>query len=627
MNNLREELANMPPDRRRQTLRELPSKLVEAEKVDKLHALLAKEHEGRNAWFEAKEAYAETASYLENVRSAWDQAKKEFNQNPGVAIALQYRYALVTTTLNSLSRNIPASLIAALVEKGLWTAAQGLAYAQQVKKSNQQEDSQQAKVLSALAPHLSQELLQQALKAARGIQDDSERAQALRGLASHFPEVRQEALEAACGIQDDYGRAFALKELIPYLPEVLPKALKAALSIQDNYWRIDALCKLAPYSPEAPREAFDSVNDLDTSGIKYIHFNDTSFNSYLSELASYFPDKLLQQALDVARGFQNGRICASTLKALAPHLSEELLRQALDIARSIQDDSSRALALIGLLPRLPEIRQETLDVARSVKDDASRALALSELVLHLPEIRKETLDAACSIKDNSSRALALSKLAPYLSEELLQKAVDITRRMKDDAYRVEALSILAPYLPEAPQLMSFIDFFSLNLFGERVSKLTTKSQVLQEALDIACRIQSDHERAESLGKLAPHLSQKMLKQALKAAQIIKDDAQRAIALSKLVPYLPEARPLANDAIDAITSQHDFVRVLSEIASSFSEEALQNILDNIHEFDSSLHLDVLKELVPFLPEAQQEAALKFVLNIQDYDCYYGVVLGS
>lgn len=91
MKNLREKLAKMPPDRQRSTLQDLPSHLVDAKEVKKLHALLTGEHEGRNAWFEAKEAYAETASYLEDVRLAWKQAEEEFNQHPGVAIALQYR--------------------------------------------------------------------------------------------------------------------------------------------------------------------------------------------------------------------------------------------------------------------------------------------------------------------------------------------------------------------------------------------------------------------------------------------------------------------------------------------------------------------------------------------------------
>ena len=68
MSNFIKNLAQMQPDRLRSTLQDLPPHLVKAKEVEKLHALLAEEDKGRNAWFKVKEVYAETASYLEDVR-------------------------------------------------------------------------------------------------------------------------------------------------------------------------------------------------------------------------------------------------------------------------------------------------------------------------------------------------------------------------------------------------------------------------------------------------------------------------------------------------------------------------------------------------------------------------------
>ncbi|MBD2771756.1 CHAT domain-containing protein, partial [Iningainema sp. BLCCT55] len=189
--------------------------LEKAGKKEEIHSLLQEETEkGRNGWYEACDRLGQTAIFVTDVAHAWQLAEEMFEENPTQSIALQCRYALITTSLNSLAKNIPPALMAALVKEKLWTPAQGLAYAQQVKESGQL-----AQALSALAPYLPKSLLPVALAAARGIQDDSNRAHALSQLAPHLPEVLlEQALAAARGIQDDSNRAHALSQLAPHLP-------------------------------------------------------------------------------------------------------------------------------------------------------------------------------------------------------------------------------------------------------------------------------------------------------------------------------------------------------------------------------------------------------------------------
>jgi len=145
--------------------------------------------------------------------------------------------------------------MAALVDKGVWTPAQGLAYARQV-----QYPGDRAKALGELAGHLPKILLSEALDIARAISDESPRAEALNALAAHLPEnLLQEALdtargipdkETARGIPDKENRAEALIALAARLPEIVPIALDTARAIQSEYRRAEALGDLAAHLPE-----------------------------------------------------------------------------------------------------------------------------------------------------------------------------------------------------------------------------------------------------------------------------------------------------------------------------------------------------------------------------------------
>src|SRR4051812_37984505 len=92
-------------------------------------------------------------------------------------------------------------------------------------------------VLGALAPHLPEPLLAEALAIARAIGDDGDRAQALGALVPRLLEAEQagvlvEALAVARAIGGDWSRARALSALAPHLPEpLLAEALAIAQAI------------------------------------------------------------------------------------------------------------------------------------------------------------------------------------------------------------------------------------------------------------------------------------------------------------------------------------------------------------------------------------------------------------
>ena len=188
--------------------------LEKAEKITEIHHLLREETaEGGNGWYSKCEKEGKTATFIKDVSTAWQLAEADFANNPSQAIALQVRYALITTSLNSLAGNIPPELIAALVNNKIWTPAQGLAYVRQ-----NQDDQMQAKGLTAISPYLPPTLLLEALDTARAIGNQGYRAEALTELAPYLPEgLLPEALEVARAIGDEFSRARALRGLAPYL--------------------------------------------------------------------------------------------------------------------------------------------------------------------------------------------------------------------------------------------------------------------------------------------------------------------------------------------------------------------------------------------------------------------------
>ncbi|TRU47640.1 MAG: trypsin-like serine protease, partial [Microcystis aeruginosa Ma_QC_Ca_00000000_S207] len=199
--------------------------LEKAQQIAQIHLLLREETaEGHNGWYSQCEREGKTAVFIKDIARAWQLAEEHFIENPTKSIGLQVRYALITTSLNSLAGNIPAELMSLLIQHEIWTPAQGLAYVRQ-----NQDDEKRAERLKAISPHLPSTLLPEALATAREIGNEYYRARALTGLAPYLPEnLLPEALATAREIGDESDRAEALTGLAPYLPEILPEALATA---------------------------------------------------------------------------------------------------------------------------------------------------------------------------------------------------------------------------------------------------------------------------------------------------------------------------------------------------------------------------------------------------------------
>jgi len=475
--------------------------------IDEIHALLREEtNQGRNGWYQASGPPDQADAYLADVNRAWRLAEEEFTERRAAsALALQCRYALIVTSINSLAKNVPPALLSAMVENGIWTPLKGLLYARQAPNP-----PQRAAALVGLVPHLPVVLLPEALAAARAIKDVRYRAEALTGLVPHLPQsvsetVLTEALAAARAIEHEWYRTQALAGLAPHLPElargqVLTEGLAAARVIEDEWYRTQALAGLTPHLPELAQT------------------------------------QVLAEGLVAARVIKDERYRAEALAGLAPYLPEPLWAQVLEeawaAARRIWDEGDRAWALARLVPHLPELAQrqaleEAWVAARVIKDERYRAWALAGLAPYLPELARgqvlaEGLAAARAIEGGRHRAEVLAGLAPHLPEServtVLVEALAAVQAIGDEDFRAEALAGLASYLPEP----------------ERVS-------VLKETPVTARAIESERRRLEMSAQLVSHLPEseqrQVLVEALVAARAMENRESRSKALVGLAQRL------------------------------------------------------------------------------------------
>ena len=587
------------------------------------------------AWAAAGEALEGAYSlFLHDVARAWRAcaaADREATARgePAPYLGGEVRCALVEASLHSLAGNIPPALLAALVEKGVWTPAQGLAYARQVPDTRQQ-----AEAFEKLAPHLPEGLLLQALDTARNIGDEYARAHALAAMAPHLPQDEQpqvldEALTAAREIQDGYWRAEALAALAPHLPEdLLEQALAAAREIGDESARAEALAALALRLTEMgyPQEALAAAREIRDADDRA---------QALADLAPHLPEdeqrQVLDEALDTARKIGDESARAQALADLAPRLppgqQPQVLAEALAAAREIEWESARAEALAALAPHLQsEMQEDALKQFQMIiqeeeesywyhydEDQVWGTNTALEIADELDQIRavfasslaklgqvQEALNIAGNIWLESYRAEALADLAPYLPSDLLAEALTAARKIGDADDRARVLAALAPHLPPEQQ-----------------------SQVLDEALDAVKNIGDESALAQALADLAPRLAELGYPQeALAAAREIEDEDDRAQALAALVPrlaelgYPQEALAVVREIRDAKTRTKTLAASAPRLAESgYPQEAL----DAAGEIgDEYWHAEALAALAPHLPEDLLKQALAAAGEIRDAD---------
>ncbi|MUG94126.1 NACHT domain-containing protein [Scytonema sp. UIC 10036] len=540
--------------------------------IEQLHQLLATEFNGSNAWFDAKNSIGDTLGFVADVARAWRIAEKEFTTSQSSqSIVLQCRYALITSSINSWSGNLPTELVIELVKKDL---AKGLPYFRQLL-SNQQIDLQ---ILSQLKPQaLELKLVEKLLQVVEQISTKSYQAEIKSALAKYLPqEELLEILETIKSIENEENRNQALRMLLPYLSlEQFSKALEVAKGISNQFDQSQTLTMLPQYFQQS-RE-------------------------------------LLVNVLERSKTF-HGQYRADIVMGLARYLPEDLLPQALEIALDVHDpvaneySRSRALSGLATAPSLSIDLVEKIQRATAAFQQNHQTLVLSALLPHLPSDQLDKiLEKVHALKDESYKCEVLCTLASCLPSEQLHQILQEVQAFQDEFYKCEVLCTLASCLP---------------------------SEQLHQILQEAQTFNYESHKSQLFSAIAPHLPSNQLYEILQEVQDLKNEFDRVLALKGIAttPNLTVnlIRNIQQQA-EAFQNQDNKYQVLSSIATSLSSEQISKILQEAQAIEDDYYqTKTIRYLLAQLPSEQllkviQEVELLKEIQAIDYEYYQHLTL--
>src|SRR5580658_5764356 len=238
-------------------VRHVVTHLMYAGRDRDVHRLLRLEVGGerRNGWFAERERRGDVGGYLDDVAQAWTAASRAVadaiaNGRPA-ALPLELRYALITSSINSLSRNLPPTLLAALVADGAWSITQAHRYA-----ALQSFAPLRAEAFALLAgqcpPDAALDCLREARSAARSIRHRPDwRVRALGQIAAHAPpDLRRDVTGEALDVLREIGSVEAdenVATLMAAAPDDMRDEVESLLAtlpvsaVKPNYPGVDGL--------------------------------------------------------------------------------------------------------------------------------------------------------------------------------------------------------------------------------------------------------------------------------------------------------------------------------------------------------------------------------------------------
>lgn len=615
-----------------------------------------------NLWYVAHERLGTTSAYLADIRLAWQHASDTTDaatrakQRP--SLGLEFRYLLISSSIASMGANIPAPMLLALVDRGLWTAAQAFTYGRLLPDSRER-----AKLLSSLAIRAPENLQADIVRAVREITVPGTRARALAALAAaqHTDDQRRAFADEAVTVAaeaDIESRVEVLTTLLPLLPLETLKTTFAGLAPP---WRAAALARLAAQLTDETRD--DVVDDALAC---FAEVDDLHRAWWLRDLAQYVPPRSWESALSLARGIENPQQRIEALTAIAAHLPEQSSRhevawEAMSVLRTAVNDDARNFffaadevrALARIIPLLPaaegrrtltralesargiewpdgriealtalaplihgaerlDLTRDAITVITTNSDDLLMYTQLIGLARYLPvELHREALNAALGCPDEGFRTLVLPRLAEYLSDELCREALWAAIDTRVPSYRARVLSDFAPVL-SADLLIDALDAARTIADHDALARALTacasflpktgRIAVISEALAATGRATWPYWRMRAFAGLAEHFSSEHARDALTVAIGMPEDHDRVDAVTMVAPHLPAdlvAEALA--AVAAIDDPYARRRALPGLAPHLPPEAMSIAFDlAVRTDDDEDRRSALEALLPHLP---------------------------
>jgi hypothetical protein len=607
-------------------MRHLVAHLAAAGRERDLHSLLSMETgRERNAWHAAKYETGDVSGYLFDVQTAWRLAYESgscADEDHCETPCIETRYALASSSINSLAEAVPSNLIVAAVQHQIWRFEQGLTYARRIPDLKQRSIT--LALLKPLAPEEEkQDIFDDAISAALKIDFHFDRAKVLMQLFRTSPErlkhiIVRELLHLADIVdekdlqevfhvtpadqktlligeallfareQGDNVRVKLLRIFDGEIPEDLYiEALAAVFGIEDEWAKRDALEDLAPHIPS---NLLEKVLPVGYEACKWI---DTG---WVIGLAPFVSEETLAKTLRVVAELANNPDtndrAFDTLIGLVRHFSDRLLREAFSIAETQLETPDGLRWLMVLEAYLPQelhekavskIRSAGLDRFVSASSKAKESIRASMATSDLSTDRKETesdneaaeflseadggsrLDRISEIENQYDRAKAFKDVITILPQALIPKALD----MAGTAERYQKLGLLALLAPR-------LDAAAREAALREVPKLISTGSVSKEHVN----------------SLAPYLPKSVIKKTV--------DALRAIA----------------DAYDRVMFQ---ITLLPDILPDDKKHSIEYLMTHIRRLqDQNVMVKASSALFPYLSESQAHEIIDYILQKRNID---------
>lgn len=554
----------------RYELRHLPAHLLAVGRLDDLHRLLrlgfAPDSSGRsvqNAWFSAKDAANELAAFAEDVELAW----RSETENDAAGVPIELRYLLMTSSVRTMTVQVPDALILALVEREVWSPDQGFSQAWAHSAGTPGERWERAlllaRILRSLEPDQRRARFSEVRDEARELAFESQTAEVLWELVSAIPEPERGPLIAEAEETTRRGDPRAVAEVLPRVPADLRRTLwpdlTRAFGGLSPELQEQALQAIAPHLTLAEVEqAIALTRQMPRIGAQ---------GPAVAALAARLPQERRlrvahQEFHELARGKPVSKQWADRLTALCPVLPRAWTRTVLRAAAKASSPFNPALVLAVLAPALDvddHRRGRTVRKAISISRRWGNELLLAEVLASIARaapkhqraaLWKEAMTAARALESLDLLVRALRSMAPHLEPVAVEGFLEATRHVRWCVHRAELFRLAAATMPRDQRLA-----------------------VLREALDMARSADSDDDTAAVIEHLAPDLPQELLDESLDCVERFEGIARRSRAIAALAPHLDAARlRRALAEVRAIVDGAEATRAIVAAAAIESEVA-------------------------------------------------------
>lgn len=355
------------------------------------------------------------------------------------------------------------------------------------------------KNIAILAQHLSEDLLPQALQAARNMLHPKPRAKTLCALAQRMPELIPEALEESRKLADEGERAFCMSGLAGRFPNIAVEIVFTAVGLNDSSVSKDIFTGLEKHLPKEHWSLLEEVGS-------------TNHPLVLEILARQLPEEKLAGLIEKCRVLPSQYDRRDVLKILSERLPQN-----------------------QLIRLFPELRSED---NKEIYDDI-----LEILILRLPLVYlRDFLLLALPIKENNYSFPKIYKiLVQRISPEQLTEILDFIRGTKDESYQSRILAVLAEFLPLHQLVHILEEVQTITKDHYRISVLSVlsarlPSSHLTQILEEAQRLNNPVYRAELLSILSVRIPA-IVNEAQSAVLEIRNKDYRDAALRDLIKYL------------------------------------------------------------------------------------------